>query len=108
MIIAKNEQMKKVLGLGYPSAPIYTVEEFGDRQVEIMEKQAKVIHRYRFTANEKNLFQEKAAWEAQQPLVDPYKEMTEAEEETQRRKDQRLDEHRDYVRRGDGNRKNMG
>jgi hypothetical protein len=41
MIIAKNEQMKKVLGLGYPSAPIYTVEEFGDRQVEIMEKQAK-------------------------------------------------------------------
>jgi len=92
MIIAKNEQMKKVLGLGYPSAPIYTVEEFGDRQVEIMEKQAK----------------EKAAWEAQQPLVDPYKEMTEAEEETQRRKDQRMDEHRDYVRRGDGNRKNMG
>ena len=44
MIIAKNEQMKKVLGLGYPSAPIYTVEEFGDRQVEIMQKQAKVIH----------------------------------------------------------------
>ena len=42
MIIAKNEQMKKVLGLGYPSAPIYTVEEFGDRQVQIMEKQAKV------------------------------------------------------------------
>ena len=42
MIIAKNEQMKKVLGLGYPSAPIYTVEEFGDRQVEIMQKQAKV------------------------------------------------------------------
>jgi len=92
MIIAKNEQMKKVLGLGYPSAPIYTVEEFGDRQVEIMQKQAK----------------EKAAWEAQQPTVDPYREMTEQEEEIQRRKDQRMDEHRDYVRRGDGNRKNMG
>ena len=52
--------------------------------------------------------QEKAAWEAQQPTVDPYREMTEAEEEIQRRKDQRMDEHRDYVRRGDGNRKNMG
>ena len=107
MIIAKNEQMKKVLGLGYPSAPIYTVEEFGDRQVEIMQKQAKVIHRY---MNESKfiLLQEKAAWEAQQPTVDPYREMTEAEEEIQRRKDQRMDEHRDYVRRGDGNRKNMG
>ena len=50
MIIAKNEQMKKVLGLGYPSAPIYTVEEFGDRQVEIMQKQAKVILLYRMAA----------------------------------------------------------
>ena len=54
------------------------------------------------------LIQEKAAWEAQQPTVDPYREMTEQEEEIQRRKDQRMDEHRDYVRRGDGNRKNMG
>ena len=53
-------------------------------------------------------FKEKAAWEAQQPTVDPYREMTEEEEEIQRRKDQRMDEHRDYVRRGDGNRKNMG
>ena len=53
-------------------------------------------------------YNEKAAWEAQQPTVDPYREMTETEEEIQRRKDQRMDEHRDHVRRGDGNRKNMG
>ena len=59
MIIAKNEQMKKVLGLGYPSAPIYTVEEFGDRQVEIMQKQAKVTHYDIVTANLRFLFQGK-------------------------------------------------
>ena len=59
MINAKNEQMKKVLGLGYPSAPIYTVEEFGDRQVEIMQKQAKVTHYDIVTANLRFLFRRK-------------------------------------------------
>ena len=42
MIIAKNEQMKKVLGLGYPSAPVYTVEEFGEKQMELMQRQSQV------------------------------------------------------------------
>ena len=42
MIIAKNEQMKKVLGLGYPSAPIYTVEEFGEKQMQMLQQQAMV------------------------------------------------------------------
>ena len=40
MIITKNEEMKRVFGLGYPSAPVYTVEEFGERQAEIMRQQA--------------------------------------------------------------------
>lgn len=34
--------MKEVFGLGYPSAPIYTVEEFGEKQFEIMKQQEKV------------------------------------------------------------------
>jgi hypothetical protein len=34
--------MKQVFGMGYPSRPVYTVEEFGDRQVEIMAQQAQV------------------------------------------------------------------
>ena len=43
MIITKNEEMKRVFGLGYPSAPIYTVEEFGEKQAQLMAQQAKVI-----------------------------------------------------------------
>ena len=34
--------MKEVFGLGYPSAPIYTVEEFGEKQFEIMKHQERV------------------------------------------------------------------
>ena len=39
MIITKDQKMKEVFGLGYPSAPIYTVEEFGEKQFELMKKQ---------------------------------------------------------------------
>lgn len=42
MIITKDQKMKEVFGLGYPSAPIYTVEEFGEKQFEIMKQQERV------------------------------------------------------------------
>ena len=42
MIITKDQKMKEVFGLGYPSAPIYTVEEFGEKQFEIMKQQEQV------------------------------------------------------------------
>jgi len=92
IIVARDEQMKQVFGLGYPSRPVYTVEEFGDRQVELMKKQQ----------------QDEAKWKAENPPPDPYKELTEEEEEEERKKAQRWDIHKDYTRRGDGNRKNMG
>jgi len=41
-MIAKNEEMKRVFGLGYPSRPVYTVEEFGEKQVELMQQQKRV------------------------------------------------------------------
>ena len=41
-MIAKNEEMKRVFGLGYPSRPVYTVEEFGERQAQLMRQQEKV------------------------------------------------------------------
>lgn len=34
--------MKRVFGLGYPSRPVYTVEEFGEKQVELMQQQKRV------------------------------------------------------------------
>lgn len=33
-IITKNEAQKAVFGLGYPSMPIYTVEEFYENRVK--------------------------------------------------------------------------
>ena len=88
MIITKNEEMKRVFGLGYPSAPIYTVEEFGERQAQLMAQQQ---------ANQTAPIER-----------DPNREMNEAEEMAERARLQRWDEHKDHTRRGDGNRKNMG
>ena len=45
---------------------------------------------------------------AANPPRDEHRELTWAEEDEQRRKDQMWDEHKDTTRRGDGNRKNMG
>lgn len=91
-MIAKNEEMKRVFGLGYPSRPVYTVEEFGEKQVELMQQQER----------------EKTRQIAANPPRDNSLELTWAEEDSQRKKDQMWDEHKDTTRRGDGNRKNMG
>ena len=92
MIITKNEEMKRVFGLGYPSAPVFTVEEFGERQAQLMMAQQ----------------QKEAQEQANRPIDDPSREMSETEEATERRRLQRWDNHKDFTRRGDGNRKNMG
>ena len=42
------------------------------------------------------------------PPRDESLELTWAEEDAQRKKDQMWDDHKDTTRRGDGNRKNMG
>jgi len=91
-MIAKNEEMKRVFGLGYPSRPVYTVEEFGEKQVELMRQQER----------------EKTRQMAANPPRDESLELTWAEEDAQRKKDQMWDDHKDTTRRGDGNRKNMG
>lgn len=54
--------------------------------------------------------QDKAKWEAEnpKPASMDFRELTEEEEEKERRNAQRWDNHKDYTRRGDGNRKNMG
>jgi len=76
--------MKRVFGLGYPSRPVYTVEEFGEKQVR-----------------------EKARQMAVNLPRDESLELTWAEEDAQRKKDQMWDEHKDTTRHEDGNRKNM-
>ena len=91
--------MKQVFGLGYPSRPVYTVEEFGDRQVELMKKQQQVIINnsvyFIYSICICYLLKDEAKWKAENPPPDPYRELTEEEEEEERKKAQRWDIHKE-------------
>ncbi|XP_017857840.1 PREDICTED: immunoglobulin-binding protein 1 [Drosophila arizonae] len=103
-IITRNETQKAVFGLGYPSVPIMTVDEFYQQRVDEgifpdEQKMAKINQEKAIAAaqdpNEKE-DQEKAAIELQVEDDDP--------EYLARMR--RMDEYKDVVRRGDGNRHN--
>lgn len=103
-IITRNSAQKAVFGAGYPSLPVMTVDEFYDQRVREgvfpdEEKVAKMNREQALAAaqdpNEKE-DQEKAVEEIQIENDDP--------EYLGRMR--RMDEYKDVVRRGDGNRYN--
>ncbi|XP_011189833.2 immunoglobulin-binding protein 1 [Zeugodacus cucurbitae] len=103
-IITRNSAQKAVFGAGYPSLPVMTVDEFYDQRVRDgvfpdEEKVAKMNREQAIAAaqdpNEKE-DQEKAVEELQIENDDP--------EYLERMR--RMDEYKDVVRRGDGNRYN--
>ncbi|XP_017476112.1 PREDICTED: immunoglobulin-binding protein 1 [Rhagoletis zephyria] len=103
-IITRNAAQKAVFGAGYPSLPVLTVDEFYDQRVRDgvfpnEEKVAKMNREQAIAAaqdpNEKE-DQEQAIEEAQIENDDP--------EYLDRMR--RMDEYKDVVRRGDGNRYN--
>ncbi|KAH8292852.1 hypothetical protein KR054_012613 [Drosophila jambulina] len=103
-IITRNAAQKAVFGLGYPSVPIMTVDEFYQQRVDEgifpdEEKVAKMNQAQAIAAardpNEQE-DEEKAAEEQQVEEDDP--------EYMDRMR--RMDEYKDVVRRGDGNRHN--
>ncbi|XP_017105339.2 immunoglobulin-binding protein 1 [Drosophila bipectinata] len=103
-IITRNATQKAVFGLGYPSLPIMTVDEFYQQRVDEgifpdEEKVAKMNQAQAIAAardpNEQE-DEEKAAEEQQVEEDDP--------EYLARMR--RMDEYKDVVRRGDGNRHN--
>ncbi|EDV33153.1 uncharacterized protein Dana_GF23124 [Drosophila ananassae] len=103
-IITRNAAQKAVFGLGYPSLPIMTVDEFYQQRVDEgifpdEEKVAKMNQAQAIAAardpNEQE-DEEKAAEELQVEEDDP--------EYLARMR--RMDEYKDVVRRGDGNRHN--
>ncbi|XP_068150515.1 immunoglobulin-binding protein 1 [Drosophila tropicalis] len=103
-IITRNAQQKAVFGLGYPSLPIMTVDEFYQQRVDEgifpdEEKVAKMNQAQAIAAardpNEQE-DEEKAVVEQQVEDDDP--------EYLARMR--RMDEYKDVVRRGDGNRHN--
>ncbi|KAH8274024.1 hypothetical protein KR044_008107 [Drosophila immigrans] len=103
-IITRNATQKAVFGLGYPSLPIMTVDEFYHQRVEegIFPDDAKMA----------KINQEKAIAAALNPNVQEEEEK--AVEDQQVEDDdpeylarmRRMDEYKDVVRRGDGNRHN--
>ena len=103
-IITRNAAQKAVFGMGYPSLPIMTVDEFYTQRVQDgvfpdEEKSARMNQAQAIAAardpNEKE-DEEKAIVEMQEETDDP--------EYLARM--QRMDEYKDVVRRGDGNRYN--
>ncbi|XP_030376764.1 immunoglobulin-binding protein 1 [Scaptodrosophila lebanonensis] len=103
-IITRNATQKAVFGLGYPSLPIMTVDEFYQQRVADgifpdEEKVAKMNQAQAIAAardpNEKE-DEEQAVVEEQEEIDDP--------EYLARMR--RMDEYKDVVRRGDGNRHN--
>ncbi|CAD6997032.1 unnamed protein product [Ceratitis capitata] len=103
-IITRNSAQKAVFGAGYPSLPVMTVDEFYDQRVRdgVFPDEEKVAKMNRDQAiaaaqdpNEKE-DQEKAIEEVQIENDDP--------EYLERMR--RMDEYKDVVRRGDGNRYN--
>lgn len=103
-IITRNSAQKAVFGAGYPSLPVMTVDEFYDQRVREgvfpnEEKVAKMNREQALAAaqdpNEK---------EDQEKAVEEIQIENDAPEYLERMR--RMDEYKDVVRRGDGNRYN--
>ncbi|XP_023298832.2 immunoglobulin-binding protein 1 [Lucilia cuprina] len=103
-IITKDATQKAVFGLGYPSLPVMTVDEFYQQRVDQgifpdAEKMAQIN-------------KEKALAAAQDPEIQEEEEKAALEEQIENddpeyiARMRRMDEYKDVVRRGDGNRYN--
>lgn len=104
IIIAKNEMQKKVFGLGYPSIPTMTVDEFYQHKYANEENSPSLsMNSLQRIANDldRNISE-----------LDKEAEKKEKEEETDDvealRRAREWDDWKDDNRRGSGNRKNMG
>ncbi|KAL7739919.1 hypothetical protein ACLKA6_003395 [Drosophila palustris] len=103
-IITRNATQKAVFGLGYPSLPIMTVDEFYQQRVDegIFPDEQKMA----------KINQEKAIAAALDPNVKEDEEKAIVEQQEQDddpeylARMRRMDEYKDSVRRGDGNRHN--
>lgn len=103
-IITRDATQKAVFGLGYPSLPVMTVDEFYQQRVDEgifpdEEKQAKINREKAITAALDPEEQE----EAEKAAVEQQVETDDSEYLARMR---RMDEYKDVVRRGDGNRHN--
>uniref|UniRef100_A0A1I8PG63 Immunoglobulin-binding protein 1 n=1 Tax=Stomoxys calcitrans TaxID=35570 RepID=A0A1I8PG63_STOCA len=103
-IITKDATQKAVFGMGYPSLPVMSVNEFYSQRVRdgVFPDEEKMAR----------INQEKAVAAAQDPEEKEEAEKEEMEEKVERDDTEnldrmrRMDEYRDVVRRGDGNRHN--
>ena len=94
-IITKTEEQRKVFGLGYPSVPVYSVDQWYDQmQKKRNFGQVDKLQTVHIDGNNQN------------EVVEEY----EGEDETEegRQKKMQWDEYKDWHRRGYGNRHNKG
>ncbi|KAM7351773.1 immunoglobulin binding protein Tap42 [Cochliomyia hominivorax] len=103
-IITKDATQKAVFGLGYPSLPVMTVDEFYQQRVDEgvfpdAEKMAQINKEKAIAAAQDPEIQEEAEKEALENQIE-----NDDPEYIERMR--RMDEYKDVVRRGDGNRYN--
>lgn len=103
-IITKDATQKAVFGLGYPSLPVMTVDEFYQQRVDEgvfpdAEKMAQINKDKAIAAAQDPEIQEEAEKQA-------LEEQIENDDPEYIERMRRMDEYKDVVRRGDGNRYN--
>jgi len=105
-IITKNEMQKKVFGLGYPSRPTVTIEEFVNQKIEegslsvTTDDYRNSLQKWAEDPEMKNLEDEKEEAEKD--------ELVDRDDEFAVQKARSWDEWKDDHKRGEGNRMNMG
>lgn len=105
-IITKNELQKQVFGLGYPSRPTVTIEEFVNQKIDEgslsvqTEEYKNSLQRWAEDPDAKNVDDEKDDAEKER--------LVEKDDEFDLQKSRAWDEWKDDHRTGWGNRKNMG
>lgn len=103
-IITKNAVQKEVFGMGYPSLPVMSVDEFYQQRVEQgifpNEEQTKQMN----LAQALNNIQDPNEKEENEKIL--IEQQIENEDEKYLEQMRQMDEYKDVVRRGDGNRYN--
>ncbi|GAB1609275.1 immunoglobulin-binding protein 1-like isoform X1 [Argonauta hians] len=102
-IITKDQLQKKVIGAGYPSLPTLTIEEFYDQKIKegtIQLPTGQSLHDWAVSPEKKAEAAEKKEAEEE--------EAADRDNAESLAKARAWDDWKDDVRRGDGNRKNMG
>eukprot|EP00088_Acartia_fossae_P050507 TRINITY_DN56601_c0_g1_i1.p1 TRINITY_DN56601_c0_g1~~TRINITY_DN56601_c0_g1_i1.p1 ORF type:complete len:231 (+),score=72.58 TRINITY_DN56601_c0_g1_i1:103-693(+) len=104
VIITKDKMQKEVYGLGYPSLPVLSVDEFYDQRV----REGWFPPPGSGQSLQDNALNPEQAAQAEEEHTREQEAKEEQDDEEELQRKRAMDEWKDEHRRGEGNRKNMG